>query len=145
MSAARDRARTLARLLRVQEQRHQLAEWKRIDLRRRLHETQEAEAATLAALDSDSSPLAGLFVEQTAKRLGLLARRRRELERACEVQAEAVRAEAVRAKTAAALHRDAARIAEDEARRIADLDVLEAFLARESAASEEDGGGASPA
>lgn len=131
--SARDRARALSRLLRVQEQRHQLAEWKRIDLSRRLRAVEEAEAATIAALDDDASPLAGLFVEQTARRLELLGRRRRELECACEAQAAEVRAQAVRAKTAAALHKDAARTAGEEARRIADLDVLEAFLAREAA------------
>jgi len=127
---ARSREKALARIHAVQAQKRRLEEWKLADFTRRTRAVVEAEAHTIAAMN-DGSPLHGLFVEQTARRLESLARQRRSLEAAIARQGEAVRAEARREKAADALLSDAARRAEEERRRIADLEALEAFLARD--------------
>lgn len=132
MTDVRARQRTLARIHAVQAQKRRLEEWKLADFARRARAVEEAQAQTIAAMNA-GSPLHGLFVEQTARRLESLARQRRSLEGAIARQGEAVRAEARREKAAAALLADADRKAEEERRRIADLEALEAFLARRDA------------
>lgn len=129
MTDVRARQRTLARIRAVQAQKRRLEEWKLADVTRRARAVAEAQAQTIAAMN-EGSALHGLFVAQTARRLESLARRRRSLEDAIIRQGEAVRAEARREKTAEALLADADRKAEAERRRIADLEALEAFLAR---------------
>ncbi|WP_349369597.1 hypothetical protein [Salinarimonas sp.] len=132
MTDARARAKALSRIAAVQAQKRRLEEWKLADFHRRARAVAEAEAQTLAAM-GEGSALHGLFVAQAAKRLDSLGRQRRSLEGAIERQGEAVRAEARREKAAEALLADAARRAEEERRRRADLEILEAMLARDAA------------
>ncbi|MGJ3265505.1 MAG: hypothetical protein ACFE0R_19980 [Salinarimonas sp.] len=133
-SDARARHAALVRIHGLQETKRKLEEWKLADFARRARTVAEAQAQTIAALNSDG-PLKGLFVESGARRLESLARRRRDLEAAVERQGEAVRAEARREKAAGILEKEAARLVEEERRRREDLAVIEAFLARGADAS----------
>lgn len=134
MTTARQRHATLARILAVQATKRSLEQWKQADFSRRVRETAAAEAALIETLDAEGA-LANLFPEQSARRLETLSRRRRSLEDALARQEEAVRVEARREKAAEVLVADAARKAEEERRRRADLEVLEAYLARDAEAA----------
>ncbi|RDI50405.1 hypothetical protein [Microvirga subterranea] len=60
------------RLLKVQEQLHQIAEWKLASLQRQVAELQNTQHALIATLNDDQL-LHGLFVEARSRRLQTLA------------------------------------------------------------------------
>ena len=66
----------ISRIVAVQKQIHRLAEWQLIDLQRQEAELQERARLLIESLNGDT-PLHGLFVESTAKRLRRVGGRER--------------------------------------------------------------------
>jgi hypothetical protein len=60
------------RILKVQEQLHQIAEWKLVNLQRQVVELQNTQQTLIATLNDDQL-LHGLFVEARSRRLQTLA------------------------------------------------------------------------
>jgi hypothetical protein len=94
----RDRRRKIQRILQVQRQLHDVAEWKLAELSRRGTEIDAAKISLIAALNEDDA-LQGLFIDTMARRLTRLAGEADHVNAAKTAQAAQVLAEARRVKT----------------------------------------------
>ena len=94
----KDRQKKIQRILEVQRQIHQAAEWKLAHLERRGAELDEAQMALIRSLNADDA-LHGLFVDTMARRLNRLSTEAERNEREQKAQAARVLAEAQRVKT----------------------------------------------
>ena len=114
------------RVLKVQEQLHEIAEWRLAGLQRRATEVREAQASLMETLN-DEAPLHGLFVEPAARRLRALAVQESEVKQEQERQAQVVLDHAMSVKRTermvATLAIDARRALEKKAD-LAQLDLL---------------------
>jgi hypothetical protein len=79
----------ISRIVAVQKQMHRLAEWQLIDLQRQEAELQERARLLIESLNGDT-PLHGLFVESTAKRLRRVGMASGAVAKARETQTERV-------------------------------------------------------
>jgi hypothetical protein len=94
----RDRRRKIQRILQVQRQLHEVAEWKLAELSRRGMEIDAAKVSLIEALNEDDA-LQGLFIDTVAKRLTRLSGEADDVSAAKTAQAAQVLAEARRVKT----------------------------------------------
>jgi hypothetical protein len=94
----RDRRNKIQRILQVQRQLHEVAEWKLAELSRRGVEIDAAKIALIEALNQDDA-LQGLFIDTMAKRLTRLSGEADHVSAAKTAQAARVLAEARRVKT----------------------------------------------
>jgi hypothetical protein len=94
----RDRRRKIQRILQVQRQLHEAAEWKLADLSRLGLEIEAAKISLIEALNEDDA-LQGLFIDTMARRLTRLTGEADEVSAAKTAQATQVLAAARRVKT----------------------------------------------
>ncbi|MCB8823465.1 hypothetical protein [Microvirga rosea] len=85
------------RLLKLQEQLHEIQKWKLAELHRKSMELQEAQSDLIKTLNDDDM-LYGLFVESRAKRLQKLAAEESRVKQAKEQQSEIALDQAMKVK-----------------------------------------------
>jgi hypothetical protein len=129
-----DRQKKVKRILQVQKQMHQIAEWKLAKLQQRGVEIDEAQVDVIRSLN-DKSSFHGLFVDSMARKLNRLSKESDELAREQQEQAERVLAEARRAMTTERFSRKLDREQKRAAEKLRFRTILEAFIGRGGASS----------
>lgn len=124
-----ERRRKIERILQVQRQMHQIAEWKLARLQRRGIELGEAQIDLIRSLNEDSA-FHGLFLDSMAHRLSRLSGEAEAVSREQARQAERVLAEARRVTTTERLSRKVDREQKQAAEKLRFRTVLEAFISR---------------
>ncbi len=129
-----DRHKKIKRILQVQRQMHQIAEWKLAKLQQRGLELDEAQVELIRSLNDESS-FHGMFVDSMARKLNRLSGEAEEVSREQAEQAERVLEEARRVNTTERLSRKVDREHRQAAEKLRFRSILEAFISRYGASS----------
>lgn len=122
------RAAKAKRILAAQQKLHRMEQWKLAELQQQLAALKAAQVDLIGALNGENA-LHGLFIDTTARRLGLLAGEEQHVARASHEQAMRTKEHAVRERVSERFAHATAQDLERELERKELLEIIDQLLA----------------